>query len=133
MSEAKSLPNLYISVVYAGFPGTADDMIETPLDLNEYVVKHPSATYFVRVVGESMKGVGIMPSDILVVDRSISPSRGDVVIAAVNGEFAVKRYLPEQGRVVLRSENPKFRDMIIEGNDEFQIWGVVTHSLHHLR
>ena len=78
--------------VVAGFPSPAEQYLEPPLDLNELLVKRPAATYFVRVAGDSMIGRGIQDRDILVVDRSLTPAEGDVVIAAVDGEFTVKTY-----------------------------------------
>ena len=77
--------------VEAGFPSPADDHLEGSLDLNSYLIKHPAATFFVRVSGESMVGAGIFNNDILVVDRSIKPSNGKVVIAVLEGQLTVKR------------------------------------------
>ena len=74
----------------AGFPSSAEQYLEPPLDLNELLVKRPAATYFVRVEGDSMIGAGISNGDLLVVDRSLRPSDGDVIIASVDGDFTVK-------------------------------------------
>ena len=84
-------PKLSGSVV-AGFPSPAEQYMEPPLDLNELLVKRPAATYFVRVSGDSMTGAGINDGDILVVDRSLRPADGDIIIACVDGDFTVKRF-----------------------------------------
>ena len=76
--------------VVAGFPSPAEQYQEPPLDLNELLVKRPAATYFVRVEGDSMVGAGIRDGDLLVVDRSLRPADGDVIIASVDGDFTVK-------------------------------------------
>ena len=76
--------------VVAGFPSPAEQYLEPPLDLNELLVKRPAATYFVRVQGDSMSGAGISDGDILVVDRSLRPASGDIIIACVDGDFTVK-------------------------------------------
>ena len=78
--------------VVAGFPSPAEQYLEPPLDLNELLVKRPAATYFVRVEGDSMIGAGIRDKDLLVVDRSLTPANGDIIIASVDGEFTVKTY-----------------------------------------
>jgi len=85
-----SRQTLYMSQVQAGFPSPADDYQETKLDLNQYMVKNPAATYFVRVSGDSMIGAGIHPGDLLVVVRSIEPRNKKIVIANINGELTVK-------------------------------------------
>ena len=78
--------------VVAGFPSPAEQYLEPPLDLNELLVKRPAATFFVRVEGDSMIGAGIRDKDLLVVDRSLTPANGDIIIASVDGEFTVKTY-----------------------------------------
>ena len=78
--------------VVAGFPSPAEQYMEPPLDLNELLVRHPAATYFVRVSGDSMIGAGINDGDLLVVDRSLRPADGDIIIACVDGDFTVKMY-----------------------------------------
>ncbi len=95
---AKSRPKICGTVV-AGFPSPAEQYMEPPLDLNELLVRHPAATYFVRVSGDSMVGAGIRDGDLLVVDRSLRPSDGDIIVASVDGEFTVKtlRFV-ERGR-----------------------------------
>lgn len=121
---------LYSSTVRAGFPSPADDYIESMLDLNEYLIKHPAATFFVRASGESMINAGIYSGDILVVDRSLEAVHGRIVIAALNGELTVKRLFRQQGRVRLVAENPVFPDIEINDDVDMVIWGVVTNVIH---
>jgi DNA polymerase V len=116
--------------VRAGFPSPADDYIEKQLDLNELMIKHPAATFFVRVEGESMTDAGIHPGDTLVVDRSLEASSGKIIIAAVNGEFTVKRLARRSGKLWLCAENSRFSDIPVEPDSDFQIWGVVTYVVH---
>jgi DNA polymerase V len=118
--------------VTAGFPSPADDYVEGRLDLNAHLVKHPAATFFVRVAGDSMIGAGIHPGDILVVDRSLEAVDKRVVIAVVNGELTVKRLRMTQGRITLAAENPAYAPMEIRPDMEFEIWGVVTTVIHAL-
>ena len=112
--------------VPAGFPSPADDYVEQYLDLNQFLVEHPSSTYFVRVQGHSMIGAGIQDQDLLVVDRGVSPGHGSIVVALVAGELTVKRLCYEQGAIWLRPEHPDYPAMRIRKEDDFQIWGVVT-------
>jgi DNA polymerase V len=126
-----SLP-LALCRVEAGFPSPADDYMEGSLDLNEHVVKHPSATYFVRASGDSMTGAGIFDGDLLVVDRSLEPIHGRVVIAEVDGQLTVKRLFKLQGRFLLQSENASYPPIELQEGNEVVVWGVVTHALHNL-
>lgn len=129
----KESPPLFLNSVQAGFPSPADDYIERKLDLNEHLVAHPAATFFVRVEGDSMLGVGIHKGDILIVDRSLAAESGSIVIAFLNGEFTVKT-LKKEGKVVwLVPENPKFPRLKIEPGWDFQVWGVVTYVIHDVR
>ncbi len=121
---------LFTSSVSAGFPSPADDYIEDRLDLNKLLIKHPAATFFVRVAGDSMIEAGIHPRDILVVDRSLEPTDGKIVIAIVDGELTVKRLRCSPQILALMPENPRYRPLIIEQETEFQIWGVVTTVIH---
>ncbi|CAM2812258.1 LexA family protein [Legionella worsleiensis] len=121
---------LYASTVRAGFPSPADDYIETHLDLNEYVIKHPAATFFVTASGDSMKDAGIASGDMLVVDRSLEATHGKIVIAAVNGELTVKRLSRTAGKVQLLPENNQYQPIEITGDEDLVIWGVVTHVIH---
>jgi len=121
---------LFCSPVKAGFPSDAEDYIEQKLDLNQFLIKHPAATFFVRVDGDSMKGAGINDHDLLIVDRALSPKSGQIVVAVLNGEFTVKRVKIEGEKLLLIPENPHFPLMEITEETDFQIWGVVTYSIH---
>ena len=118
--------------VVAGFPSPAEQYLEPPLDLNEFLVKHPAATYFVRVQGYSMIGKGIHDGDLLVVDRSIDPSDGDVVIAAIDGEFTVKTLRIKAGKVALQPANDNYPLIVLKGATELQLFGKVTAVIHRL-
>ncbi|MCF8070259.1 MAG: translesion error-prone DNA polymerase V autoproteolytic subunit [Desulfobacterales bacterium] len=123
---------LFMSCVQAGFPSPAEDYIEGKLDLNKYLVKHPAATFFVRVSGDSMLNAGIHPGDILIVDRSLDPVNRKVVIAVVNGELTVKRIKKQESRLFLVPENKKYAPMEITSEMNCEIWGVVTNVIHPL-
>ena len=118
--------------VEAGFPSFADDSIEGNIDLNTYLIKHPAATFFVRVSGESMLGAGIHDNDLLIVDRSITPRNGKVVIAAVNGDLTVKRLIIKNNEASLHAENNKYPPIKINSEIGAHIWGVVTNVIHPL-
>lgn len=128
---ASRLP-LYAARVAAGFPSPADDYIEGKLDLNEHLVKHPAATFFVRVEGDSMIGAGIHSGDILVVDRSLKPRHGKIVIAVLDGELTVKRLEQRKGVLRLLPENNSYPIVEITDAMDFLIWGVVTNVIHSL-
>lgn len=123
----------FLSPVQAGFPSPADDYVENKLDLNSLVIKHPTATFFVRVEGESMKDADIHSGDILVVDRSIEAADGKVVVAVINGEFTVKRFVIDSSGAYLIPENKKYPTLKIEEGSDFQVWGVVTYVIHKTR
>jgi DNA polymerase V len=123
---------LFLCHVAAGFPSPADDYIERPLDLNEHVIKHPSATYFVRASGDSMNGAGIFNGDLLIVDRSLEPIHGKVVIAEVDGQLTVKRLSKLKDHFSLQSENVNYPPIELQEGNEVVVWGVVTHVLHNL-
>ncbi len=124
-----SIP-LFSGKVAAGFPSPADDYIEKTLDLNDLLVQKPAATFFVRAEGESMLGAGIHPNDILVVDRSIDPVVGKIVICALNGELTVKRLNSISDEIVLGAENPAYADIVVAKDIDLVIWGVVTNVIH---
>ncbi|MDD5493562.1 MAG: translesion error-prone DNA polymerase V autoproteolytic subunit [Dehalococcoidia bacterium] len=131
LPTARRLPlPLFLGKVAAGFPSPADDYIQKTLDLNELLVQKPAATYFVRAQGESMLGASIHPNDILVVDRSLEPAAGKIVICALNGELTVKRLARENGRWQLKADNPAYADITLHEALELVIWGVVTTVIH---
>ena len=113
--------------VQAGFPSPGDDYIERNLDLNELLIKNPSATFFVKVEGDSMKDAGISSGDTLIVDRAIEAKDKSVVIASINGELTVKRVWIANKKVFLKPENDDFSPIEITEEMDFNIWGVVTY------
>jgi DNA polymerase V len=114
--------------VEAGFPSPADDHLEGSLDLNEKLVSHPSATFFVRAKGESMRDAGINDGALLVIDRSITPREGHIVVAMIDGQFTLKRLRKRDGKVFLEAHNPAFSSIEINGEQELVIWGVVKSA-----
>jgi DNA polymerase V len=116
--------------VSAGFPSPAEDYLEEYLDVGEYLVKNPTATFFVRVQGDSMVDASIHPGDILVVDRSLPARHDSIIIAMVNGEFTVKRLYKKGGVLKLIPANADYHPLTIQASDEFRVWGVVAHVLH---
>ncbi len=113
----------------AGFPSPADDFSSESTDLNEYLVKHPNATFIIKVEGCSMEPV-IHSGDLLIVDRSLEPTNGRIVIASLDGEFTVKRLMKNNGIPVLRAENPTYKPIPVKDTDAV-IWGVVTFVIKH--
>ncbi len=121
---------IFLSKVAAGFPSPGDDHLEEKLDLNEHLIQHPAATFFVRVSGDSMLGAGIHDGDVLVVDRSIICKEGCIAIAVIDSELTVKRFSRRGDVVALLAENPKYPDIIVTSEMDFRIWGVVTTVIH---
>jgi DNA polymerase V len=122
---------LYLSKVSAGAPAPAEDDIADKVDIHHYLVKHPAATFLVRANGESMLNAGIHDNDLLVVDRSLAPTNGKIVIAAVDGELTVKRLQKSaNGHITLLAENPAYQSIEIQEGSEIHIWGVVTNVIH---
>ena len=121
---------LYNALIQAGYPSSCDDPPPELLELGSYLVPNPASTFFVKVAGDSMIGAGIYPDDLLIVDKSIQPSNGDVVIASVDGEFTVKRLFISQNKVELRPENSRFPTITFKDESELNIWGVVSNVIH---
>ena len=123
---------LYSYKISAGFPSPADDHLEKNLDLNSHLIKHPAATFFVRVNGDSMINAGIHDNDILIVDRSLKPSHGKIVIAVVDGQMTVKRLYKQSGKLILMPENKNFKPIEVTESMSIEIWGVVVTAIHSL-
>jgi DNA polymerase V len=119
--------------VPAGFPSPAEDYVEYKIDLNSYLVTHPAATFFVRASGNSMTGANIHDGDLLIVDRALEATHGDIVIAVVHGEITVKRLHYLRGEVALMPENDSYKKIFINEHSELHIWGVVTNVIHCVR
>ena len=120
---------LFMTTVSAGFPSPAEGYIEGRLDLNRYLIKHPTATFYVRVSGDSMTGAGIQPGTILVVDRQVEAEDGDIVIARINDELCVKRLRVRSGRIWLMPENERFQPIEVIETMDFEVWGRVMHAI----
>lgn len=131
LSTHYKLP-VFIGRLPAGFPSPADDYIEGKLDLNRHLIKHPAATFFVRVTGDSMLEAGIHSGDILIVDRSLEATDGNVIVAALDGELTVKRLYQRAQTIRLLPENKNYQPIDIHPHQSFEIWGVVTNVIHAL-
>jgi DNA polymerase V len=131
LSTRYKLP-VFLGRLPAGFPSPADDYLEGKLDLNRHLIKHPAATFFVRVSGDSMIEAGIHTGDLLVVDRSLEATDGNVIVAALDGELTVKRLSTRDRTVRLLPANKNYQPIEIHGNQTFEIWGVVTNVIHAL-
>ncbi|MBS7660542.1 translesion error-prone DNA polymerase V autoproteolytic subunit [Pseudomonas lalucatii] len=123
---------LFLSRIAAGFPSPAEDHIEANLSLDELCVRHPASTYFLRVAGDSMTGLGIFDGDTLVVDRALKPQAGMVVVAIVRGDFTCKQLAFEQGLPLLKAANPSYPDIRLREDEELEVFGVVTNCIHKL-
>jgi DNA polymerase V len=124
---------LFSSKIAAGLPTSVDDNIEDHLDLNEHLIKNPASTFFVRATGNSMINVGIHENDILVIDRSITPTHGKIVVAAIDGQLTVKKLHIKNNELLLIPENPTYLPIKISEDNEICIWGVVTNVIHPIK
>ena len=127
------LNNKSILTVAAGFPSPAENYIEEYLDIGKYLVNNIESTFFVRISGDSMINVGIYNNDIMVVDKSLTPKNQSIVVASLNGELVVKKFLKDkQGKCYLKSENENYPKIILDSKMETTIWGVATYVIHNL-
>lgn len=120
------------SKISAGFPSPADDYIEEALDLNQLLIKHPVATFFVRASGNALEHIGIHDQDILIIDRSLSPQNGQLIIAAIEGQLAIKRFQKINNKIYLHSENSAVAVTKIQDENEIYLWGVITTIIHNV-
>ena len=116
--------------IQAGFPSPAEDYMDLDLNLQDYLIQNPSATFCVRAVGESMKDAGIQSGDIMLVDRSLTPKNRSIVLAVIDGEFTIKRVNLSEKELYLMPENENFPPIKITQEMDFQVWGVVTYIIH---
>lgn len=119
--------------VRAGFPSPADDYVEAFLDLNEHLIEHKDATFFVQATGDSMTGAGIQEGNLLVVDRALEARHGDIVIAVIDGDLTVKRLEKLRGKIRLVAENPAYAPIEFTDGQELTIWGVVTSVIQRIK
>ena len=117
--------------VSAGFPSPAEDHMHSKIDLNNLLIENPSATYYVRVNGDSMLGAGILSGDLLIVDRSIEVTNNCIVVAHLDGEFTVKRIKKIKKKIFLQAENNNYKPTEITKEMDFELFGVVAHAIHH--
>ena len=119
----------YLSAIMAGWPSPAEDYVEGEIDFHKLLVRNPESTFVLMVAGDSMIGAGIFPGTRLVVDRSVTPVSGSIVIAALEGELTVKRLLHERGRTYLKPENAAYAPIDITEHEDVHVWGVVVHAV----
>lgn len=129
----RTQPKLVLTPVSAGFPNPAQDSSDVPLDLNKLLVARPAATFYMRVKGASMEGAGIYDGDLVVVDKSLEPRHGDIVVAYLDGEFTLKRFVRRSGGYQLLAANPDYAPIPLSEDSDFQIWGVVSAAIHLYR
>lgn len=123
----------YPSPAAAGFPSPGEEFAHESLNLNELLIKHQSATFFMQVEGDSMNGAHIYNGDIIIVDRALKPVNGSLVVASVNNELVIKRLKKDGQNWSLISENPNYKPIVISDELESSIWGVVTFTIHRTR
>ena len=131
-SDNESLARMAGSGVHAGFPSPAQDYMDSFIDLNKELVRHPAATFYARVVGDSMIDAGVEEGDVLVIDKSLDPSEGDMAVCFLDGEFTLKFVSfkeRDRGRMVLRSGNGKYPPIEVTESNDFTVWGVVTYVI----
>lgn len=136
MSTRKGQPGISVELpeIKAGFPSPAQDYVENGIDLNRELVKNPSSTFFGRARGTSMEGAGIYDGDLLIIDKSLEPYEGAVAVCYIDGEFTLKRiHFEREGNSVvavwLQPENDSFHPIKVTEENQFIIWGIVTHSI----
>lgn len=130
---AAALARLVETLVEAGFPSPTDGHLQGPLDFNELLVRRPAATFVVRVAGESMRDAGVHDGDMVVIDRSVSPRDGDIVVACVEGDLCIKRLRRQGAKAWLEPANPEYKNIEVNLEAGFAIEGVVMWSLHRQR
>jgi len=112
-----------------GFGAAADDYMERGIDLNEQLIRNKPATFFMKVSGNSMINAGIFDGDIVIVDRSIKPVNGKIVIAVIDGEMLIRRYEKTLNKLLLIPETPRLSPIDVSEFSDFKIWGVVAHII----
>lgn len=115
--------------VAAGFPSPAEDLGAKRIDLNDVLIRHPLATFLLRVSGESMREAGIDDGDVVLVDRAVKPAHNHIVVAVIDGEFTVKRLHQRGGRIKLQAANPTYPDIVPGDAQTLEIWGVVSFCI----
>ena len=132
-APSKRLFPLVNETISAGFPSPAEDYLELGIDLNKYLIKNPISTFFLRVSGNSMNNAGIYNNDLLIIDRSINPNPGHIVIALLDGEFTLKRLIKKQDNYYLKADKENYPAINLYEYIDIQIWGVAIYSIHELK
>lgn len=128
----EKLDLMFAPSIKAGFPNSADDYLQESLDFNRDIIKHPEATFYGKVEGDSMIDLAIEEGDIAVIDRSVEPEHGDIIVAYIDGEFNIKLLdltHKKEGYIELKSANPKAPNFRIDEDDNFRVWGVVIWTI----
>lgn len=118
--------------ISAGFPSPALDFIDLTIDLNKHLIKHPSATFYGRVKGYSLKNAGIDDGDLLIIDRSLEPQNGKIAVCFIDGEFTAKRIEIKEDEIWLHPENEEYKSIKVTKENSFLIWGIVTHVIKNI-
>ena len=126
-------PKPYLPKIMAGFPSPAEDFTELSISLDQLLIKNPPATFMAYAEGESMINIGIHHGDIIIVDRSLNPQNEDIIIAVLEGEFLIKQFSNTEDKIKLIPHNPKYPTIYITEDSDFQVWGVVVHSIRSHR
>ncbi|MEI6652216.1 MAG: translesion error-prone DNA polymerase V autoproteolytic subunit [Chlorobiaceae bacterium] len=121
------------TAIAAGFPSPAEEYLDLALDLNKELVKHPAATFYARVKGDSMVDAGIQDGDLLVIDKALEPKEGSIAVCFIDGEFTVKRLAVREEGVYLMPANAEFKPIKITEENEFLVWGLVAYVIHKPR
>ncbi|AIL13868.1 hypothetical protein IM40_10975 (plasmid) [Candidatus Paracaedimonas acanthamoebae] len=130
-SSCHPLP-FYETLVLAGFPSPALDYAERALDLNEHLIPNPVSTFFMRASSDSLKESGILIDDLLIVDRSLKPQSEDVIVAVIAGKFCLRRFEKNGKKITLRTDVTYAEPFFLNSENEVQVWGVVTATIHTL-
>jgi DNA polymerase V len=133
LDQPLSVGDLREALVRAGFPSPAEDHMVQRVDLMAELIKHPQASFLLRIRGESMRDVGIFDGDVVLVDRAITPRSGHVVVAVVDNEFVCKTLQMRAGRIKLKAANPTFPDIVPKDSQTVEIWGVVVAAIKQFR
>ena len=133
MEENTKMPEMAQDGIHAGFPSPATDYMTQAIDLNKELVRHPAATFYGRVVGDSMIDAGVDEGDVLVIDKALEARDGDMAVCFVDGEFTLKYIYIRENGIVLKPANPKYPEIEITEGVDFKMWGVVTYIIKKTR
>lgn len=133
LPQEEQLPKMAQDGIHAGFPSPATDYMTQAIDLNKELVKHPAATFYGRVVGDSMIDAGVEEGDILVIDKALTPKDGDMAVCFVEGEFTLKYLRFHENGLTLVPANGKYPSIEIYEGSDFIMWGVVTYVIKKTR